>query len=208
MAGTRTHRLRHNPNPEESLMYIFNPAIKQNFLKCCWIESAFDNEFCDKVISLFNHDTPIEAGVHVDNRLNDGIRKSKITWLRYEPERAWLFHGLWEKVKIINDQRYQFQLTGFLENLQLTLYPPGGHYIWHEDNMEPKFTTRKLSLSLQLSAADSYEGGELVIFPNERPPKTRGTIAFFPSFATHKVEPVKTGERYSLVAWVTGEPFR
>lgn len=189
-------------------MYVFIPETKPKFLKTCWIERAFSPSECDRVVALFDKENPVIAGVHADAKLNEGIRKSRVTWLRFESDREWLFKALWQHIKTVNDERYGFQLSGLYENLQLTLYPPGGHYKWHEDNMEPAFTTRKLSLSVQLSDPDSYEGGELVIFPNERPPRTRGTIAFFPSFVTHKVEPVKTGERYSLVAWVTGDPFR
>jgi PKHD-type hydroxylase len=189
-------------------MYIFTPKLQNNFLKCCWLDGAMSAEFCAKTIELFNHTSPVEAGVHQNQTMNEGIRKAKVTWIKYDSSLDWLFRALWEKVEAVNRERYNFQLTGFLEQLQLTLYPPGGHYLWHEDNMEPAFTTRKLSVVVQLSDPMNYEGGELVIFPNTRCPRTRGTISFFPSFVTHKVEPVKSGNRYSLVAWVTGEAFR
>ena len=30
----------------------------------------------------------------------------------------------------------------------------------------------------------------------------------FPSYVLHEVTPVTKGERYSLVAWLTGKPFK
>ena len=36
----------------------------------------------------------------------------------------------------------------------------------------------------------------------------QGTAVAFPSFMSHCVEPVTKGERWSLVCWVAGAPFR
>ena len=38
--------------------------------------------------------------------------------------------------------------------------------------------------------------------------QTIGSIIVFPSFMYHTVTPVEKGERYSIVAWVSGEPWR
>jgi PKHD-type hydroxylase len=189
-------------------MYVFRPAKSEKFTKCCWYEGVVSPEVCDDVIAMFNHANPVKAGIHKDNRDNDILRKSEVTWLHYGDETRWIFEMLAKYVHEVNSSKYNFQLSGFYEALQLTKYPPGGHYTWHEDNMEPDFTTRKLSVVLQLSDPNSFTGGELVIFPNTRPPRTRGSIYLFPSFVTHKVNAVEQGTRYSLVGWVTGHPFR
>lgn len=189
-------------------MYLFQPTKSQKFTKCCWYEGVLKADECDKIISYFNHLNPVKAGIHRDNKQSDLLRKSEVTWLHYSEETRWIFERLHHYVHEVNSTRYNFQLNGFYEALQLTKYPPGGHYTWHEDNMEPEFTTRKLSVVVQLSDPATFSGGELVIFPNTRPPRTRGSIYLFPSFATHKVDPVQQGVRYSLVGWVTGEPFR
>jgi predicted 2-oxoglutarate/Fe(II)-dependent dioxygenase YbiX len=36
----------------------------------------------------------------------------------------------------------------------------------------------------------------------------RGTVIVFPSFMWHRVKPVTSGTRYSLVVWNLGRPFR
>lgn len=79
--------------------------------------------------------------------------------------------------------------------------------------------TRKISLSINLSDEQDYEGGELSfdigehnsngekILTNENF-KKRGTCVFFPSSIYHAVSPVTKGTRYSLVAWFLGRPFK
>ena len=36
---------------------------------------------------------------------------------------------------------------------------------------------------------------------------SKGSIIVFPSFVWHRVKPVTSGTRYSLVAWHLGNPF-
>ena len=83
-------------------------------------------------------------------------------------------------------------------------------FTWHIDrNMG--IATRKLSLSLQLSAPEDYEGGDLELWFGGEPVKAnreRGMITFFPSYVMHRVTPVTKGVRYSLVCWVSGPPFK
>ena len=42
---------------------------------------------------------------------------------------------------------------------------------------------------------------------NMRASKVKGTIVVFPSFVWHRVTPVTSGTRYSLVNWLQGRPF-
>jgi PKHD-type hydroxylase len=70
---------------------------------------------------------------------------------------------------------------------------------------------RKLSLTIQLSDPFSYNGGELHLFTGNEPtiiPKEQGKLISFPSYVLHEVTPVTKGERYSLVAWITGPQFK
>jgi PKHD-type hydroxylase len=102
---------------------------------------------------------------------------------------------------------WNFNLSHFKEDLQLGQYIEGeGHYDWHMDVGE-NASTRKLSVSIQLSDPEEYEGGELNFFINRneiKAPKTKGTVVIFPSFFMHKVSMVTKGVRKSLVIWVHG----
>ena len=80
---------------------------------------------------------------------------------------------------------------------------------------------RKISVSIQLSNSEDYEGGdmyftdlpkhsqtsELQTWTNKRF-RERGAVLVFPSFIRHKVTPVTKGTRLSAVAWFNGPPFR
>ena len=71
--------------------------------------------------------------------------------------------------------------------------------------------SRKLSMSLLLN--DEFEGGELEIAnPKQMESFTvdlkAGTCAIFPAWVKHRVKPVTSGTRYSIVAWMNGPQFK
>jgi PKHD-type hydroxylase len=85
------------------------------------------------------------------------------------------------------------------------------HYDWHQDINPNTFNSpRKFSLVLQLSDPSEYEGGNLEIFSDKIHvvEKKRGMVVGFPSYMPHRVTPVVSGIRKSLVIWVCGPPFR
>ena len=75
------------------------------------------------------------------------------------------------------------------------------------------YSTRKISYSIQLSDEDEYEGGDLVIFPDDITDeeklsfRRKGTIILFPSYRAHCVTPVTKGTRNAIVGWVHGNAF-
>jgi PKHD-type hydroxylase len=71
--------------------------------------------------------------------------------------------------------------------------------------------TRKLSLVMQLSDPYEYEGGELQLKTGHNDitiPKQKGLVTIFPSFTLHRVTPLTSGTRRTLVVWVAGPPFK
>ena len=85
-----------------------------------------------------------------------------------------------------------------------------GFYDWHTDFAGYR-PLRKLSVSIQLSRSDDYEGGDLELQHLPRPTKldrSRGSFIVFPSFTLHRVAPVTRGTRWSLVAWILGKRWR
>ena len=70
---------------------------------------------------------------------------------------------------------------------------------------------RKISISIQLSRPEDYDGGDLELMYGTEPQKldrTRGAFIAFPSFMLHRVTPVTRGTRWSLVAWILGTRWR
>jgi PKHD-type hydroxylase len=97
------------------------------------------------------------------------------------------------------------------EGFQFTRYDaPTNYYGVHIDKML-NGTVRKLSLTIQLSSPEDYEGGELALYTDKEAQlmlKELGKMIVFPSYVLHEVRPVTKGTRYSLVAWITGKPFK
>lgn len=110
----------------------------------------------------------------------------------------------------VNDMHFRFDVHGVLDEDPpvLALYRPGqGHYDWHPDAATTS-PLRKLTFTLQLSEADSYEGGDLEIQGFGTAKREVGSMIFFPSFFWHRITPVTSGERLALVGWVHGASFR
>lgn len=77
---------------------------------------------------------------------------------------------------------------------------------------------RKLSVTINLSAPGSYEGGNLKFdygphsdgnrYHEVTEARDQGSVIVFPSFIDHTVTPITQGKRYSLVLWNLGDPFK
>ena len=141
----------------------------------------------------------------------DKLRRSRVTWLQFEPRNIPVYQRLADIVADANAKHFRFDLVGLGEAAQLARYESSdqGHYDWHQDFGTP--VSRKLSITMQLTEPAKYEGGELEIFHGGGSlvaPKVRGTVIIFPSYQLHRVRPVTKGIRHSLVAWVSGPAFR
>lgn len=137
------------------------------------------------------------------------VRECRVAWLRNDATFGWLFqrlHGLAHHV----NAHYRFDLWGLAEAVQYTVYEDGGHFDWHVDDGVYGKLPRKLSITVQLSEAESYEGGDLEIWGELRHSATRtsGSLVAFPSYTLHRITPITRGLRRSLVAWITGPQFR
>jgi PKHD-type hydroxylase len=75
---------------------------------------------------------------------------------------------------------------------------------------------RKISMTLFMNDPSEYEGGEfdLEIYKPETDCRyetfklKRGSAIFFQSDVWHRVRPVKSGVRKSIVAWFYGPPYK
>jgi PKHD-type hydroxylase len=177
----------------------------------------FDNAFSDEEIAKLEAVQAtypfVDAVLAEANDDIDAIRRSQIKWLRStNPDCHWIFMKFAQMAMQANAQMWGFEVTGMLEDLQYTVYPAGGgHYDWHLDVGKGLTAQRKISVTLQLSDENDYEGGNLEIFNQSAPviaPRKKGTAVLFPSYLLHRVTPVTTGERRSLVLWVSGPPIR
>jgi len=149
----------------------------------------------------------------ISGKVSDpSIRRSRVLWLRREDGYDWVHERLWSVVEGLNQTQFHFDIQKFDGGIQLARYDASdeGFYTWHMDAGD-KNNGRKISISVQVSDPDSYEGGNLELFYKSRPyiaDRTQGAVVAFPSWVMHRVTPVLRGTRYSLVGWVAGPRWR
>ena len=198
--------------------YRFGPAYAYNLCANPWVQwvQALTPDECKQVIEAGEGKITKRASIRTRDN-DESYRRSNISWLG-ENDVPWLYEKLEYIAQQLNGQFYQFDLSGFDEDFQYTVYnsEDEGFYDWHcdsfssvENNIDLR-RPRKFSLTIQLDKPEDYEGGDLLINPGreQTAPKGLGTCVAFPSFMLHKVTPVTKGIRRSLVVWITGPQFR
>jgi len=136
------------------------------------------------------------------------------------------------------DSRWNHTIE-YQENPQYTIYNApkekqgGDFYTWHTDAGPMHYDNgmlRKLSMTIQLSDQDDYEGGHFQWLEPQRQfdrlkqtdnsidltnsiqtipfsARSIGSVIVFPSFVYHQVTPILSGCRKSLVVWFVGKPY-
>lgn len=194
-------------------IYTFAPAISKahNHPFISWAD-AFTNEELDQIVE-YAKTLPTQAAQVSNGQNITEIRSAQVSWISNNEEAGWIYDRLAFVARQINSKFYNFDLYGFLEDLQFTVYKESteDHYTWHIDMADQAPAARKLSLVLQLSDPSEYEGGELQTMSGPNPSvvdRQKGLIAAFPSYMLHRVTPVTKGTRYSLVVWICGPSFK
>ena len=196
----------------ESIMEIDDyKKTHQEIENYYFFENGFTDEEVIKIIKMGEELEELDANIGTSNKVTE-YRNSKIKWISCNTENKWLFKKLAIYVKEANNTLWNFDIVGFGEFFQLGTYfsNNNGHYDWHIDcdSVNP---FRKISISVQLTDPNEYEGGELQLYTKKNiqtMSKTKGAAILFPSFLLHQVTPVTKGKRMSLVVWVTGPQFR
>jgi PKHD-type hydroxylase len=175
-----------------------------------YLDNFFTPEECKKIIEIGEKRILIKAEINNEKNFTE-VRNSSIAWLFPMDDMQWAFMRLSDAIVSLNNTYFNFDLFGFSEGLQFTKYDsPSGFYGPHIDKSFNQ-VVRKLSITIQLSAPEEYEGGELSLIFEKKPDlmqKQQGKLIVFPSYVLHEVLPVTKGTRYSLVSWITGKPFK
>jgi PKHD-type hydroxylase len=150
------------------------------------------------------------------SRVEERVRRSNVAWLERSQSTNHIFEKIMAAVVEVNSRFFRFELAGFFEPAQLTMYSADRNefYTWHVDGSlrDLNVVPRKLSMTLLLNDPSEFEGGEFQIKTESDTPITveqkKGRAWFFPSYHLHRVSPVTRGVRKSLVLWIGGPEFR
>jgi len=190
-----------------------SPPIAVPELNFAVWHNGFSDEELVRIIELGDQLAISTATIGQENEVSDIVRRSKTGWMKLNDDTQFIYDRLGYIARQLNGQFFDFNIWGFVEDLQYTIYDgEGEHYTWHLDRGgSTSDTPRKLSMVLQLSDPSEYEGGDLEIFEGPTPTqvkKEKGLISAFPSFVLHRVTPVTKGTRKTLVVWLTGPRFK
>ena len=203
-----------------------------------YFPAALTPKFCDDVIQYANSQKEVMASIggYGNRKLNKEEikdlkrkRNSDLVWLND----TWIYKELHPYVNTANKNAgWNFEWDRS-ESCQFTKYKHNQYYDWHCDSWDKPYKRkegdpdngkiRKLSMTCQLTDGSEYTGGELEFDFRNYDPHMRdeakhlqrakeilpkGSIIVFPSFVWHRVKPVTSGTRYSLVVWHLGRPFK
>ena len=194
--------------------------LKHNYY---YFKKAIHPKTCDKILKACRKKI-IQKGFLDKGKINKTTRNCKIAWINDK----WIYDIINPYIHSANKQAgWNFQWD-WNETSQFTIYKKGHYYGWHADqspniikhkNKNFNNKTRKLSLTLQLTDKNKYEGGDfqfkwieykkksLLNIVTVDDAKDIGTVIVFPSFIFHQVLPITKGKRESLVNWSIGRAF-
>jgi len=152
-------------------------------------------------------------------------RKSNIVWMNDR----WIYREIQPYIRIANQSAgWNFEWD-WSESCQFTKYKLNQFYDWHCDSWNKPYDKpkdpnshgkiRKLSVTVSLSDETEYEGGDFEFDFRQsdegsnqpqvcKEIRPKGSVVVFPSFVWHRVKPVTSGTRYSLVMWNLGWSFK
>lgn len=192
-------------------IYPFDFNFLHNFVEFVYYENLFNPIDIHKINKYWDKEKSEKAFVSGDVPYKDELRKSSVIFLPPNDEHQWAYDRLGMLCMQCNHQRYNFDLMGFYQELQLAEYGKGDFFDWHLDFGFGASSHRKLSISVQLTKEEEYEGGDLQFMINQNivsAPRKQGTVVVFPSFILHRVTPITKGFRRSIVGWISGPPYR
>ena len=177
----------------------------------------FTPEQCADIIRVGRQQKPENAlvGTGTTDKHSEYDTKKRVTTISWIPFNALkpMYNKIASVLDSTNKNHFGFDTVEITEPAQFTEYPPGGFYDWHTDNdingmNEPP--VRKISMTLLLSPESQFTGGGLELVAEGKTPNNlkQGHAIFFASFIRHRVKPVQTGVRQSLVMWFGGTPLR
>jgi PKHD-type hydroxylase len=199
-------------------MSLFNPASSPHLMAgglVVW-NNIFTSAELDAMERYGDRLALEKAGLAAQGSGRDSIRVTKVAWFERNAETENFYARVEEIVLRLNAQFFRYDLSG-LVSFQYARYDgaEGGHFDWHKDYGKdygaPDQEPRKLSLSIQLSDPANYQGCDLEVRGGNQvdvAPRTRGAVVAFPSYVLHRVTPITSGVRKSLVVWAVGPEFK
>ena len=187
-------------------MWLANYIYKEDFL---------NKEECNNLINEGKKDLN-KAFINDRNgtQIKNLIRETNVNFFRNGSSVDIILEKVIDSIGRIALDHYGVPITA-IESIQYAEYETGMFYDWHTDSgfglKQPR--KRDISASLILNDKSEYTGGSLqmilagniskdnIVTPKDVENQEKGTLIVFPSLMIHRVTPVFSGVRKSLVLW-------
>lgn len=196
--------------------YTFPIDLTANQTNYYWFEEGFSPQelsMIERQVASLEFQRGVTQTTEQDLAESE-YRRSNIKWIPKDEDHKWIYDKIGMMAQEANDQMFKFDLHSMPEQIQYTEYYDTelGHYDWHMDIGTDELSQRKVSVTVQLSGPDEYEGGDLQLWPGGNypmeAPRGKGNVVIFPSFMMHRVTPVTKGTRKSFVLWLGGGSYK
>ena len=197
------------------------------------VTNAISEEFANNLIKQFKDKTEVAAHDSGGKLSKESeLRDSSVAWFHNQD----LYNRMSDFMNVANyHMGLRYKIVGS-EAFQFTKYTKNQHYTWHRDGSQDHLaarnytfgkpqnltetsfaplvgSVRKISASLLLN--DKFKGGEMEFMWLDQGEVIKKSIKtnpldliIFPSALEHRVAPVTSGTRYSVVIWYAGPPLR
>jgi PKHD-type hydroxylase len=143
----------------------------------------------------------LEEGKIKGDLVDHAVRNTKIAWIHPGKATHWLF----DRAIMVFKSALPFNA---LQSMQYTVYhgTDKSHYTWHRDiGTGDKIMRARVNVGIvQLSDPGDYKGGVLQLKQENKiidVMKTKGLVTTFPIDMEHRVTPLTSGVRKTLIMW-------
>jgi hypothetical protein len=177
---------------------------------CKIYDNFYSKEFCNSIVESLkdveyrSHSYYTASGTYVTTDTDLSVTHGPI------PQSAQMHEALWGLLHhyVYTDLNLPcFKSWHGLSTIRFNKYDKNTKMEWHCDHIHDLFDGERKGvpiLSIVAALNDDYEGGEFVMWDNEKIELSAGSVMIFPSnfMYPHAVMPVISGTRHSFVSWV------
>lgn len=140
---------------------------------------------------------------------NSTLRDCHVTYTGRSEENIWIHDRVEQLMSSLNEKYWRCIISDFSQPMRRMKYGPDEHFnSWHPDYGIGDTCYRKLTCVVMLDDPSQYTGGDFQVAGYGTVKLNQGDAVVFPTYIYHRVTPVLTGLRRSLVHRAIGPYFK
>jgi predicted 2-oxoglutarate/Fe(II)-dependent dioxygenase YbiX len=174
--------------------------MKLNQLDTFYFQSPlFTKDECSIIIKYITHLQDTVYTVKIDNAFTKMGCSLKSQHLEHNENTNWIFDRVIDVINEHLEVEWINKPPAIFRN-----YSSGDFFVKHKDNVDSIVADKRyLTVSIQLSESDDYIGGDVILNDTQKLSREIGSILLWGTNVPHTVTLIKSGERNSLVFFVS-----